>query len=83
MKGDIAEILIYDAALSSADRSSLTAYLASKYGIALVQVTNGLPAVVLSAPTNGVAFTIPTNITLKATATDPDGSVVELMSPAR
>ena len=36
MKGDIAELIIYDAALSEADRASVFAYLGTRYGITLV-----------------------------------------------
>jgi hypothetical protein len=36
MKGDIAELIIYDTALSEADRASVFAYLGSRYGITLV-----------------------------------------------
>src|SRR4030095_12492817 len=39
MKGDLAEILIYDAALSSNDLKNVQDYLAGKYGIAQVQLS--------------------------------------------
>lgn len=78
MKGDIAELLIYDAALSGADLKSLSSYLGAKYAVPIVVPTNSAPNVAISAPTNGASFVAPTNTTITATATDADGSVVRV-----
>ncbi|HKS38643.1 MAG TPA: Ig-like domain-containing protein, partial [Verrucomicrobiae bacterium] len=78
MKGDIGELLIYDAALTSADLKSLSSYLGAKYGVPIVVPTNSAPNVAINTPTNGAAFVAPTNTTITATATDADGSVVRV-----
>lgn len=43
-----------------------------------VTVVNQLPTVSILTPTNGAAFTPPTNIVLEATATDNDGAIVKV-----
>jgi len=67
--GDIAEIVVYDHVLSSADMTTLNNAMTSKYAL------NAPPAVSLTAPTPGQVFTAPANITLTATASDSDGTV--------
>jgi hypothetical protein len=78
MKGDLAEILIYDAALSSNDLKNVQDYLAGKYGIAQVQLSNTLPKVQITAPTAGTNVPAGTAITLTATASDTDGSITRV-----
>jgi hypothetical protein len=78
MKGEIAEVLIYDKALSDSERGAVAAYLGAKYGIPIIQPTNGLPTVSLTAPSGGGTIAAPTNLTATATAADPDGSVVKV-----
>jgi hypothetical protein len=78
MKGDIAELLIYDAALGDADLKSLSSYLGAKYAVPIVVPTNTAPIVAIDSPTNGAAFVAPTNFTFAATASDGDGSVVRV-----
>lgn len=78
MKGDIAELLIYDKALSDADRAALAIYLGGKYGIPIVQPSNSLPVVNLTAPAAGANVNAPTNVTVTATASDSDGSIVKV-----
>jgi len=67
--GDIAEIVVYDHALTGADLATLNTALMTKYGL------NAPPTVTLTAPTGGSVFTAPANITLTATATDSDGTI--------
>ena len=78
MKGDIAELLIYDTALNSADLKSLAAYLGGKYGVPIVTPTNSPPTVTINDPTNGATFAAPANVTVAITAADSDGSVVQV-----
>lgn len=78
MKGDIAEILIYDAALSDSDLSNVRQYLAAKYNIPSVQLSNNAPTVKISAPANGSNVAAGGAISITATATDADGSVARV-----
>lgn len=74
MRGYIAELLIYGAALSEADRLSVASYLETKYGI-----TNLPPTVSLaSSPADGSTVGAPTSVTLTATAADPDGTIKDV-----
>ncbi|MGV3773904.1 MAG: LamG-like jellyroll fold domain-containing protein, partial [Verrucomicrobiales bacterium] len=75
MKGDIAELLIFDAALTAAQRENLSKYLGVKYNIAALSATNVAPVVQLTGPTTGGQYTAPADVTLTATATDADGSI--------
>jgi hypothetical protein len=77
MKGDIAEVLIYDEALSETELESVTMYLAARYGIPMVSSANQPPAVNLTAPDEG-EVQAPATLSLSATASDPDGAVVEV-----
>lgn len=43
-----------------------------------VDVINRPPNVAILAPTNGASFDLPANITIEATATDPDGGVAQV-----
>src|SRR5205807_5583377 len=52
MAGEIAEILMYNDALSAGDQSNVVSYLSSKYGLAQVVISNRPPAVSLASPTN-------------------------------
>ncbi|MSU22054.1 MAG: hypothetical protein EXS30_11750 [Pedosphaera sp.] len=73
MKGDIAEIIIYDTALSEADRSLVVSYLGNKYGI---PVTSSLPQPPLAVSRSGNSITISwpqaaTGFTLQSAAALP------------
>ena len=70
MKGDIAEILIYDRALTATERETVVTYLGQKYGIANLSPTSSL-AVTPAGPSHPAG----TTLTLTATAADPDGSI--------
>jgi hypothetical protein len=73
MKGDIAELLIYDVALSETDRKAVFGYLQTKYNI-----INLPPTVTLASSVVGPNVEPGQLITLTATATDPDGSIVKV-----
>ncbi len=78
MKGDIAEILIYDSALSAADRRSVELYLAGKYGTPVVSPLNSAPSVALTAPANGGSAVAPADVVISADASDAGGSIVKV-----
>ena len=73
MKGDIAEIVIYDRALTDTERDAVVTYLGQKYAI------QNLPPTV-TVTTNPVGPNVPvgTTVTLTATANDPDGSIARV-----
>ena len=73
MKGDMAELLIFDSALSDTDRSGVVNYLQTKYGI-----KNLPPTISLTAPANNASLTVPANVTITANAADSDGAVVKV-----
>ena len=78
MKGDIAELLIYDSALAAADLRSVQLYLAGKYGLALSSPVNDAPVVTLTAPAAGGSGVAPLDLTISADAADSDGSIVKV-----
>ena len=75
LKGDLAELLIYDAALSATDRRSVERYLAERYGFTLVKLTNQLPTIQLTSPASGASFGAPATVAAAAMASDADGIV--------
>jgi hypothetical protein len=75
---DLAEVLVYSAALSPEDRDAVTAYLSVKYGLPVVASLNVPPTVSLSFPADGQNFIVPTNLTLTAEAADTDGTVASV-----
>jgi hypothetical protein len=77
MKGDIAELLIYDRALSASNRHAVLRYLGEKYAVAEVFATNSQPAVSIASPANTV-LQAPGTVTVTADASDADGSVVRV-----
>ncbi len=78
MKGEMAELLIYDVALTGADRTTVVNYLAAKYGIAFVRLGNQSPVVTLTSPVDGASYALPATVSLAATVTDSDGSVTNV-----
>ena len=78
MQGDIAELLIYNSALSSGQLKNVSAYLGTKYGVPVVVPTNTPALVTITNPTNGATLAAPTNLTIAADANDPDGGVVRV-----
>jgi hypothetical protein len=64
LDGDMAEIMLYDTALSDADRTNAWTYLATKYNL--------YPATCsLTSPTNGSTFVAPATINLSAAINAP------------
>ncbi len=78
MKGDIAELLIYDTALSAVDLRSVQIYLGARYGVPLASPVNAAPTVTLTAPTPGGSGVAPVDVTISANAADLGGSVVKV-----
>ncbi|HXJ56204.1 MAG TPA: LamG-like jellyroll fold domain-containing protein [Verrucomicrobiae bacterium] len=77
-KGDMAELLIYDRALSTSERRAAERYLIEKYGLApLVSTTNAPPTVAVTGPL-GQILTAPGNATITATASDADGAIASV-----
>ncbi|MBA4388411.1 MAG: hypothetical protein C0404_10555 [Verrucomicrobia bacterium] len=63
----IDEVRVYNYALSAAD---ISAWVGA--------VSNQIPTVAITSPTNGAAFTAPAVIAIAANASDPDGSVTKV-----
>lgn len=70
LKGDLAEVLIYDRALSASERVLVAGYLAAKYNI-----QNLPPSVALARTPADASVATGTTLTLTATATDTDGRI--------
>ena len=73
MEGDIAEIFIFSAALSTADRLAIDNYLGAKYGILVVappmlSVAQAGSSVVLSWPTPSMNFVLESALALPASS---------------
>ena len=76
MKGNLAELLIYDRALSAAERTALQRYLAEKY--ALPGFVTALNASPIAAVTVTNIPQAPTTLTFTADASDPDGAITSV-----
>jgi len=75
MKGEMAELLIYNRALALTERRTVERYLAEKYGLpGLVSPTNAAPAITITSPV-GQVLPAPGMATVTANATDADGSI--------
>ncbi len=78
MSGDLAELLIYDRALTPAERRSVERYLAEKYALAnLTSLANNPPNVRIVSPL-GQILQAPGTASIIASADDSDGSVVSV-----
>src|ERR1019366_5126152 len=75
---DIAEILIYDHAVSDAERLQIVNYLNNKWGISVVQPANVPPTAKILTPTNGMSFSAPSTISIVAQLTDPDSPISQV-----
>jgi hypothetical protein len=78
LKGHLAELLVYNAALTQDEFDAVNTYLAGKYGIAVLHNLNQPPSVTLTNPVAGTTITTPADLTLQASATDTNGSVVRV-----
>jgi hypothetical protein len=72
MRGDIAEILIYNRSLSATERNSAFTYLQNKYGL-----QNSPPTATITA-TPSANVNVGDIVTLNATATDLDGTIARV-----
>ena len=77
MKGEMAEVLIFNRALSAAERHAVEIYLGLKYAVAVVASTNTSPIIAITSPV-GPLLQAPTNITFNANASDTDGSIASV-----
>ena len=78
IKGDMAELLIYDSALSAADLKSVQLYLGRKYGVAITTPINAAPSVTITSPPDGSMGVAPVDVVISADAADADGSIVKV-----
>lgn len=78
MVGDIAEILIYERALSPLERSNVVSYLSAKYGMAQAIIGNQPPTAIVVAPTNNFSTPAGSAIEFGVTAADSDGTVAQV-----
>jgi hypothetical protein len=78
MVGDIAEILIYDRALSDTEKSNVVSYLSSKYGLAQAIIGNQPPVATVTSPTNNTSVAVSASAQFEVTATDSDGTIAQV-----
>jgi hypothetical protein len=76
MKGDLAELVIYDRALSGDELRGVMRYLGEKYAIPEFTPTNASPVVTITAPTG--VLPAPGTYTVTVEANDPDGAVTSV-----
>ena len=75
--GEIAEVLVYNRALSKTEQDGVKGYLGARYG--LFVTANQAPTVTLSAPASGTVIKQGKSLALRADAADADGSVVKVL----
>ena len=75
--GEIAELLIYNRALSEPERGAVRGYLGSSYGLFVTD--NQAPIVTLTAPNLGATVKQGNSLLLKAEAVDADGNVAKVL----
>jgi hypothetical protein len=79
LKGELAELLIFDRALSPAERRAVERYLAEKYGLPmLIAPTNMPPQIAITSPVGGQVLQAPGMVTINASASDSDGSIASV-----
>lgn len=77
MKGEMAEVLIFNHSLSDAERRAVEVYLGQKYAVGVVAGTNSTPVIAITSPA-GPLLQAPANITVSAVASDTDGSIASV-----
>ena len=75
---DLAEVLVFNRVLPTADRDQVTSYLLRKYAVEQVFNVNQAPSVALTSPAAGTVFNAPAKLALQATASDADGAVTRV-----
>ena len=73
--GDLAELLVFNTALSSQDVAAVTNYLTARYNLAGV---NNPPTEWITSPTNYAIVTAPATVAITANATDCDGTITKV-----
>ena len=73
---DLAEVLIYNRVLPTAERAAVANYLSAKYALGFT--ANLPPSVAVTNPANGATFAAPATFDLSAEASDPDGSISQV-----
>jgi hypothetical protein len=78
LRGELAELVIFDRALTAPERRSVERYLAEKYALpTLVSTIHTAPIVSITQPA-GQVVQAPGTVTVAANANDPDGSIVSV-----
>jgi hypothetical protein len=72
--GEVAEVLVYNRALSLEERAAVRNYLGNKY--ALRVKPHAPPTVAISSPAAGAVFRVGMDVRLAAEASDPEGLLV-------
>ena len=75
---DIAEVVMYDHAVSTTERQQILNYLYAHWGYAVIVSGNVPPTVTLTSPTNGTSVSAPGLLSLVANATDPDSAIAKV-----
>jgi hypothetical protein len=78
LNGDIAEILIYNQALSSIDRSNVVGYLSSKYNLVKATYASAPPVLSVISPVNGSTSAAPTTATFAVNASSAQGLITRV-----
>jgi hypothetical protein len=76
MKGDLAELVIYDRGLSGDELRGVMRYLGEKYAIPELTPTNASPVVAITGP-SGI-LQAPGTFTVTVSASDPDGAIASV-----
>jgi hypothetical protein len=72
----IAELMIFNTALTGTNLTDVENYLGSKYGFAVASQVDAGPAVSIVTPTNGSSLTAPANFDVSAAVTASTGTTI-------